>query len=150
VLQGMELKGQMVYCPESDSLLFVASPFLDGLEGLTGRGLYISDIPIHDATRDVILVGEQSRAQVCKPNIPFFVRTCEQTNVAHSDESWLATMGLIQNLNIGFALDVVRVHRLIYINQRDSQLCMFAVCTSEQMLTGHSYESLVVKCTGVI
>ncbi|XP_059469140.1 head-specific guanylate cyclase [Neocloeon triangulifer] len=61
--QGMELKGQMVFCPESDSLLFVASPFLDGLEGLTGRGLYISDIPIHDATRDVILVGEQSRAQ---------------------------------------------------------------------------------------
>jgi guanylate cyclase soluble subunit alpha len=64
MLQGMELKGQMVFCPESDSLLFIASPFLDGLEGLTGRGLYISDIPIHDATRDVILVGEQSRAQV--------------------------------------------------------------------------------------
>ncbi|XP_065345705.1 head-specific guanylate cyclase isoform X2 [Cloeon dipterum] len=61
--EGMELKGQMVFCPESDSLLFVASPFLDGLEGLTGRGLYISDIPLHDATRDVILVGEQSRAQ---------------------------------------------------------------------------------------
>lgn len=37
---------------------------MDGLEGLTGRGLFISDIPIHDATRDVILVGEQARAQV--------------------------------------------------------------------------------------
>lgn len=60
----MELKGQMVYCPESDSLLFVGSPFLDGLESLTGRGLFISDIPLHDATRDVILVGEQARAQV--------------------------------------------------------------------------------------
>lgn len=54
----------MVHCPESDSLLFVGSPFLDGLEGLTGRGLFISDIPLHDATRDVILVGEQARAQV--------------------------------------------------------------------------------------
>ncbi|KOB72703.1 Soluble guanylyl cyclase alpha-1 subunit [Operophtera brumata] len=53
----------MVHCPESDSLLFVGSPFLDGLEGLTGRGLFISDIPLHDATRDVILVGEQARAQ---------------------------------------------------------------------------------------
>lgn len=62
--QGLELKGQMVYCPESDSLLFIGSPFLDGLEGLTGRGLFISDIPLHDATRDVILVGEQARAQV--------------------------------------------------------------------------------------
>ncbi|KAF9818212.1 hypothetical protein SFRURICE_003953 [Spodoptera frugiperda] len=46
-----------------NSLLFVGSPFLDGLEGLTGRGLFISDIPLHDATRDVILVGEQARAQ---------------------------------------------------------------------------------------
>lgn len=54
----------MVFCSESDSLLFVGSPFLDGLEGLTGRGLFISDIPLHDATRDVILVGEQARAQV--------------------------------------------------------------------------------------
>lgn len=54
----------MVYCPESDSVLFIGSPFLDGLEGLTGSGLFISDIPLHDATRDVILVGEQARAQV--------------------------------------------------------------------------------------
>jgi len=65
-LQGLEMKGQMVHCPESDSILFVSSPFLNGLEGLTGRGLFISDIPLHDATRDVILVGEQARAQVSK------------------------------------------------------------------------------------
>ncbi|RZC41411.1 head-specific guanylate cyclase, partial [Asbolus verrucosus] len=61
--EGLELKGQMVWCPESDSILFIGSPFLDGLEGLTGSGLFISDIPLHDATRDVILVGEQARAQ---------------------------------------------------------------------------------------
>ncbi|XP_064074590.1 head-specific guanylate cyclase [Vanessa tameamea] len=61
--EGLEIKGQMVFCSESDSLLFVGSPFLDGLEGLTGRGLFISDIPLHDATRDVILVSEQTRAQ---------------------------------------------------------------------------------------
>ncbi|XP_049838052.1 head-specific guanylate cyclase-like [Schistocerca gregaria] len=61
--EGLELKGQMVPCPESGSLLFVGSPDLDGLEGLTSHGLFISDIPLHDATRDVILVGEQARAQ---------------------------------------------------------------------------------------
>jgi len=54
----------MLYCHESDCLLFLASPLVDGLEALTSRGLFISDIPIHDATRDIILVGEQSRAQV--------------------------------------------------------------------------------------
>ncbi|XP_075235002.1 guanylate cyclase 1 soluble subunit alpha 2 [Lycorma delicatula] len=63
VAEGLELKGQMVYCPESDSILFVGSPFLDALDSLTGRGLFISDIPLHDATRDVILVSEQARAQ---------------------------------------------------------------------------------------
>ncbi|KAK8720400.1 hypothetical protein OTU49_013346, partial [Cherax quadricarinatus] len=62
-MSNMELKGQMVVCPESDSLLFVGSPLIDGLTGLTSHGLYLSHIPIHDATRDVILVGEQSRAQ---------------------------------------------------------------------------------------
>ncbi|XP_014224576.1 head-specific guanylate cyclase [Trichogramma pretiosum] len=61
--EGLEFKGQMVHCQESDSILFVSSPFLNGLEGLTGHGLFISDIPLHDATRDVILVGEQARAQ---------------------------------------------------------------------------------------
>lgn len=54
----------MVYCSESDSLMFLGAPALDGLESLTSRGLFISDIPLHDATRDVILVGEQARAQV--------------------------------------------------------------------------------------
>lgn len=61
--EGLEFKGQMVHCSESQSILFVGSPFLNALEGLTNRGLFISDIPLHDATRDVILVGEQARAQ---------------------------------------------------------------------------------------
>ncbi|XP_072401486.1 head-specific guanylate cyclase [Diabrotica undecimpunctata] len=61
--EDLKLKGQMVFCPESNSILFIGSPFIDGLEGLTGSGLFISDIPLHDATRDVILVGEQARAQ---------------------------------------------------------------------------------------
>jgi len=106
----MELKGQMVFCPESDSLLFVASPFLDGLEGLTGRGLYISDIPIHDATRDVILVGEQSRAQV-RPHFLANI-TCQPR-----------VKPLSRGPNISFALDAnsTLVHRLIYINQRNAR-----------------------------
>lgn len=53
----------MVFCPESNTLLFIGSPFLDGLDGLTRNGLFISDIPLHDATREVILVGEQTKAQ---------------------------------------------------------------------------------------
>lgn len=44
-------------------MMFLGSPRVDKLEELMGRGLHLSDIPIHDATRDVILVGEQAKAQ---------------------------------------------------------------------------------------
>lgn len=60
----MELKGQMIYLQEADAMLFLGSPSVEKLEELIGKGIYISDIPIHDATRDVILVGEQTKAQV--------------------------------------------------------------------------------------
>ncbi|KAF6216149.1 hypothetical protein GE061_000488 [Apolygus lucorum] len=61
--QGLEIKGQMVNCPEIKGIMYIGSPVLDGLDSLNSRGLFISDIPIHDATRDVILVGEQAKAQ---------------------------------------------------------------------------------------
>lgn len=61
--EGLEVKGRMVFCPESNSILFIGSPFIDGLDGLTCNNLFISDIPLHDATREVILVGEQTKAQ---------------------------------------------------------------------------------------
>uniref|UniRef100_A0A3Q3MNR9 Guanylate cyclase soluble subunit alpha-1 n=1 Tax=Mastacembelus armatus TaxID=205130 RepID=A0A3Q3MNR9_9TELE len=62
-VQLMDLKGQMIYVSESNAILFLGSPCVDKLEELTGRGLYLSDIPIHNALRDVVLVGEQAKAQ---------------------------------------------------------------------------------------
>lgn len=72
--KDMELKGSMIYLEESDHLLFIGSPVIQHLEELTGRGLYISDIPIHDATRDIILVGEQTKAQVSSSHFFYFSR----------------------------------------------------------------------------
>lgn len=59
----MDLKGQMIFMSDSNAVLFLGSPCVDRLEELTGRGLYLSDIPIHNALRDVVLVGEQAKAQ---------------------------------------------------------------------------------------
>ncbi|CAE1259698.1 GUCY1A [Acanthosepion pharaonis] len=67
--EQMELKGQMIHLQESDAILFIGSPSVEKLDEMIGKGIYISDIPIHDATRDVILVGEQSKAQVTGNNI---------------------------------------------------------------------------------
>ncbi|CAD5114761.1 DgyrCDS3804 [Dimorphilus gyrociliatus] len=57
----MRLKGQMVELP--DRLLFLSSPNFANIDELLERGLYLSDIPIHDATRDLILLSEQFRAE---------------------------------------------------------------------------------------
>ncbi|XP_067134233.1 guanylate cyclase soluble subunit alpha-2-like [Centruroides vittatus] len=59
----LSIKGQMIYCVESNTILFLGSPVVKSLKTMTGRGLHMSDIPIHDATRDILLVEEQSRAQ---------------------------------------------------------------------------------------
>lgn len=60
----MDLKGQMIHLTAVDDILFLGTPSVEKLDELIAKGLYISDLPIHDATRDVILVGEQTKAQV--------------------------------------------------------------------------------------
>ena len=59
----MCLKGQMCYIPETDKILFLCSPSVGCLEDLNEGGLYLSDIPIHDSTRDLVLLSEQFRAE---------------------------------------------------------------------------------------
>lgn len=49
------IRGQVFHVPESGSLLFLGSPPVRTLTELEECGLYISDIPVHDATRDLIL-----------------------------------------------------------------------------------------------
>ncbi|XP_051965868.1 guanylate cyclase soluble subunit alpha-2-like [Xyrauchen texanus] len=83
----MELKGQMLHLPESNSIMFLGSPRVDRLEELMGRGLHLSDIPMHDATRDVILVGEQAKAQDgLKKRMDKIKATLEKTHQALEEE----------------------------------------------------------------
>uniref|UniRef100_A0ABI7XSZ8 guanylate cyclase n=1 Tax=Felis catus TaxID=9685 RepID=A0ABI7XSZ8_FELCA len=85
--QVMEVKGQMIHVPESNSILFLGSPCVDKLDELMGRGLHLSDIPIHDATRDVILVGEQAKAQDgLKKRMDKLKATLERTHQALEEE----------------------------------------------------------------
>ncbi|KAK3507538.1 hypothetical protein QTP70_028180 [Hemibagrus guttatus] len=59
----LRLKGQMISLPETENILFLCSPSVMNLDDLTRRGLYLSDIPLHDATRDLVLLGEQFREE---------------------------------------------------------------------------------------
>ena len=47
---------------EGETILFLCSPSVFNLDDLNRRGLYISDIPVHDATRDLVLLSEQFEA----------------------------------------------------------------------------------------
>lgn len=60
--KSLRLKGQMLFVPETDAVIFLCYPSVMNLDDLTRRGLYISDIPLHDATRDLVLMSEQFEA----------------------------------------------------------------------------------------
>ena len=62
----MRLRGQMVYAPESEAMLFICSPRVKQLHGLEQRGLYLSDIPIHDATRGMLMMSQAAAAEFTK------------------------------------------------------------------------------------
>ena len=62
----MRLRGQMVYAAESEAMLFICSPRVKRLHDLEQRGLYLSDIPIHDATRGMLMMGQAAAAEFTK------------------------------------------------------------------------------------
>ncbi|KAI6660888.1 retinal guanylyl cyclase 2 [Oopsacas minuta] len=61
---SFRLKGQMIVLPKTMSLLFLGSPRVTSLEEIQARGLYLSDFPIHDATRDLLMMMECCRAEM--------------------------------------------------------------------------------------
>ncbi|EDO47086.1 predicted protein, partial [Nematostella vectensis] len=60
---SLRLKGQMLYVPDSDCLLFLCSPRVKNMDSLREKGLYFSDIPVHDATRDLLFLSHARRAE---------------------------------------------------------------------------------------
>ncbi|XP_033632257.1 guanylate cyclase soluble subunit beta-1-like [Asterias rubens] len=59
----LKLKGQMLYVSGSNEILFLCSPNVVNLDDLRRREMYLSDIPLHDATRDLVLESEKFEAE---------------------------------------------------------------------------------------
>lgn len=59
----MRLRGQMIHLPESSSMLFLCSPRVSSIQDLEQRSLYLSDIPIHDATRSLLMMSQAARSE---------------------------------------------------------------------------------------
>ena len=59
----MRLRGQMIHLPESNSMLFLCSPRVSSIQDLKQRNLYLSDIPIHDATRSLLMMSQAAMSE---------------------------------------------------------------------------------------
>uniref|UniRef100_A0A3B4Z8W8 guanylate cyclase n=1 Tax=Stegastes partitus TaxID=144197 RepID=A0A3B4Z8W8_9TELE len=60
----LQLRGQMIWMPSLDCMLYQASPLLRSLQELEERDMHISDIAPHDVTRDLILLNQQRLAEM--------------------------------------------------------------------------------------
>lgn len=66
VQEPLQFRGQMVPTSQRENcpVLFLASPRISSIEELEQRGLYLSDIPMHDVTRDLILLNRHFRVEM--------------------------------------------------------------------------------------
>ncbi|XP_033751645.1 soluble guanylate cyclase 88E-like [Pecten maximus] len=60
----LHLKGQMVFMPEWDCIIFMGTPVMENLEAMGRAGLYINDLSMHDSSRDLVLAGTQQSAEL--------------------------------------------------------------------------------------
>ncbi|KAK2185784.1 hypothetical protein NP493_222g01034 [Ridgeia piscesae] len=58
------LKGQMVWLEENNYMVYIASLRVSSLTELQERGLYLSDIPVYDVTRELVLLNQQRIAEI--------------------------------------------------------------------------------------
>ena len=61
---NLRLKGEMIYVEERDAILFLCSPSVSNIADMRNKGLCLSDIPIHDATRDLVLLSENIQKEL--------------------------------------------------------------------------------------
>ena len=63
----LQFRGQMVPTLSFQSyspILFLSSPRVQSIKELESQGLYLSDIPLHDVTRDLILMNRHLRVEM--------------------------------------------------------------------------------------
>ena len=61
---NLRLKGEMIYVEERDAILFLCSPSVSNIADMRNKGLCLNDIPIHDATRDLVLLSENIQKEL--------------------------------------------------------------------------------------
>ncbi|GFO06337.1 guanylate cyclase soluble subunit beta-2-like [Plakobranchus ocellatus] len=61
---GLTMRGQMIWFAEHGLMLFVGSPRLRSLKEMKHMNMYMSDIPLYDVTREMVLLYQQRNAEI--------------------------------------------------------------------------------------
>lgn len=63
-LEYVCISGQMVWLEDVDHMIFICSPRLASLTELMEKNVFLSDIPIYDVTRELVLLNQQRIAEI--------------------------------------------------------------------------------------
>ena len=58
------LLGQIIYLAEQKQMIFIGSPRLSSLNELEEKNMHLSDIPLYDVTRELVLLNQQRIAEI--------------------------------------------------------------------------------------
>ncbi len=62
--QHLRLKGQMIVLETGKHLIYLCSPYVSSIQELIQFGMRLSALPLHDPTRDLILLSQQRLSDV--------------------------------------------------------------------------------------
>lgn len=54
----------MIYLDDIQHIIFIGSPRISSFAEMQQRNLFISDIPLYDVTRELVLLNEQRTAEI--------------------------------------------------------------------------------------
>ncbi|CAB3410391.1 unnamed protein product [Caenorhabditis bovis] len=84
--QHLKLKGQMMMMSTGKHIMYLCSPYVTSVPELLQYGLRLTAIPLHDATRDLILLNQQRLSDV-EMNIQLEANNEQLENMARDLES---------------------------------------------------------------
>lgn len=54
----------MIWLNEVEHMIFIGSPRLSSLTEMLEKNMYLSDIPLYDVTRELVLLNQQRIAEI--------------------------------------------------------------------------------------